>query len=245
MNKSYIFIKNIISKNSIKLSHLEQEFIDRLGESDIEIFDSYISDLSKKFYVSNSTITRFAKKLGYDGFNELKFALQNVKEPVKYQTQKIYTSLINDIKEFDEDVLQLIYNLEKFSRIVIVGIGSSGLISNEMMFKLGEIGLNNLDYAKEPYSINLLSKALDKDDLLICISLSGENTHILEACENAKQKGATIFSITGNINSSLMNYSDYILKTPSYSTYEYSISKMLPILVYIDIICEIYSKKDN
>lgn len=243
MNKSYIFIKNIISKNSIKLSHLEQEFLDSLGDSDIEIYDSYISELSKEFYVSNSTITRFAKKLGFDGFNELKFALQNIKEPTKYQTQQIYTSLINDIKEFDDDIVELIHNFNKFNRIVIVGIGSSGLIANEMMFKLGEIGLNNLDYAKEPYSINLLSNALRKNDLLICISLSGENTHILEACENAKNNCSTIFSITGNVNSSLMTYSDYTLKTPNYSTYEYSISKMLPILVYIDIICEIYLNK--
>ncbi|WP_209022126.1 glycoside hydrolase family 125 protein, partial [Helcococcus ovis] len=43
------------------------------------------------------------------------------------------------------------------------------------------------------------------------------------------------------VNSSLKNYSDYLLKTPGYSTYEYSISKMLPILIYIDIICEIYA----
>lgn len=245
MNKSYIFIKNIISKNSIKLSHLEQEFLDRLGESDTEISESFISDLSKQFYVSNSTITRFAKKLGFDGFNELKFAIQNVKESAKYQTQKIYIDLINEIKEFDDDIIEVIRNLDNFTRIVIVGIGSSGLIANEMMFKLGEIGLNNLDYAKEPYSINLLSNSLSTSDLLICISLSGENTHILEACENAKNKKATIFSITGNISSSLMNYSDYVLKTPNYSTYEYSISKMLPMLIYIDIICEIYSKNQN
>ncbi|MFM1524578.1 MULTISPECIES: MurR/RpiR family transcriptional regulator [Helcococcus] len=243
MNKSYNFIKNLISKNSIKLSHLEQEFLDRLGESNIEIFDSYISELSKAFYVSNSTITRFAKKLGFDGFNELKFALQNIQEPEKYQTQKIYTSVINDIKEFDKDIVELIHNLDKFHRIVIVGIGSSGLIANEMMFKLGEIGLNNLDYAKEPYGINILSNNLSENDLLICISLSGENTHILEACENAKNHNATIFSISGNVNSSLKNYSDYLLKTPGYSTYEYSISKMLPILIYIDIICEIYTKR--
>lgn len=62
MNKSYIFINNIISKNSIKLSDLEKEILNNLSKSNIEIYDSNISELSKKFYVSNSTITRFAKK---------------------------------------------------------------------------------------------------------------------------------------------------------------------------------------
>lgn len=243
MNKSYIFIKNLISKNSIKLSHLEQEFLDRLGESSLEIYDSYISDLSKQFYVSNSTITRFAKKLGYDGFNELKFALQNIDEPVKYHTQKIYSTLVNEIPEFSPEIVQFIQSFDKFKRIVIVGIGSSGLIANEAMYKLGENGLSNLDYAKEPYSINLLTKSLTPECLLICLSLSGENTNILEALDNAKEHNATVFAITENANSSLAKGADYYLKTPNYSKYEYSISKMLPLLAYIDIICEIYSRR--
>lgn len=243
MNKSYVFIKNIISKKSIKLSHLEKEFLFRLGKSDIEIYNSNINELSKFFYVSNSTITRFAKKLGFDGFNELKFTINNLDESPTYLTQKIYTNIINDIKEFSEEQINFIHNLDNFKRIIIIGIGSSGLVANETMYKFGELGLKNLDIAKEPYSINLLSNSLNTDDLLVVLSLSGENRNILEGMNLAKKRNATILSITEDENSTLAKSSDFVLITPSYSKYEYKISKIMPILTIIDIVCEIYSKK--
>lgn len=243
MNKSYIFINNIISKNSIKLSDLEKEILNNLLKSSIEIYDSNISELSKKFYVSNSTITRFAKKLGYDGFNELKFALQNIDDSPIYLTQKIYSNILDEVPELDPKIVKFIQNIDRFNKIVIVGIGSSGLVANEAMYKFGEMGLKNLDSAKEPYSINLLAKGLGENDLFIVLSLSGENRNILEGLEIAKSNNTTVLSITEDKNSTLVQQSDYYLLTPTYSTFEYTISKMFPLLTYIDIICEIYSRK--
>ena len=36
-----------------------------------------LSDICKDLYLSNATIVRFCQKLGFKGFNELKFTLRN------------------------------------------------------------------------------------------------------------------------------------------------------------------------
>lgn len=242
-NKSYDFIMNIISKNKITLSNLEKNIIENLKNSDIDISDIDINTFAKEFFISNSTITRFSQKLGFNGFTELKYALHSDESRFKYITQDRYSTFINDIVPLNDEITNFIKNLDKFQKIVIIGIGSSGLVANEFIYKMGELGLYNTDYAKEPYKIDMIAKSLNQNDLMICLSLSGENENILKAARVAKQVGSVILSISGSENSTLKTYSDYYIKVPNYSIHEYSISKIFPILTIVDIICEIYSKK--
>ncbi|NLY19850.1 MAG: MurR/RpiR family transcriptional regulator [Tissierellia bacterium] len=242
-NKSYDFIVNIVSRDRIKLSGLEAGILERLKNSDVNIADIDINEFASIFYISNSTITRFSQKLGFNGFLELKYALHNEKNLVKYITQNRYDSIIQSVTPLDCDIVEFIKNLDSFKRIVIIGIGSSGLLANEFIYKMGELGLYNTDYAKEPYKIDLLAKSLTEKDLLICLSLSGENSNIIDGAKFAYDNGATILSISGGDKTVLREYSNYYIKTPNYSTHGYTISKAFPILLYIDIICEIYSNK--
>lgn len=242
-NKSYNYIMNIVSKNNIKLSKLEQSIMDRLKDSPIEFIDTDISQVANNFYISNSTITRFSQKLGFDGFLELKYAMSNHDDNYAYITQNRYISILNDLEMLNKEAVELINNLDKFRKIFIVGIGSSGLLANEFLYKLSELGLTNTDYAKEPYKIDMIADSLASDDLLICLSLSGENSNIIKAAKFAQSHGTKILSISGSEKAELEKYSDVYIRTPKYSTHQYSISKMFPILLIIDIICEIYSNR--
>ena len=239
---SYEFIMDIISSNDISLSKSEESILNtlKLHSYDITSFD--ISDFAKTFFVSNATVTRFSQKLGFSGYQELRYAISESKEVSIYKSQDIYLSMINSIEELPERNIKLIKNLNSFSKIAIIGIGSSGLCANEFVYKLRELDLFTSDYAKEPYSINLLTKNLSYNDLLIAISLSGENHTILEGVNNAIDKGSPVFSITRNCDSSLGKISDYIMPTPAYPHHSYEISRMAPILITMDIICELYQK---
>lgn len=239
---SYEFIMDIISSNDISLSKSEESILNtlKLHSYDITSFD--IADFAKTFFVSNATVTRFSQKLGFSGYQELRYAISESKEVSIYKSQDIYLSMINSIEELPERNIKLIKNLNSFSKIAIIGIGSSGLCANEFVYKLRELDLFTSDYAKEPYSINLLTKNLSYNDLLIAISLSGENHTILEGVNNAIDKGSPVFSITRNCDSSLGKISDYIMPTPAYPHHSYEISRMAPILITMDIICELYQK---
>lgn len=241
-NKSYDFIMDIVSREKIKLSSLESSTLEKLKNSNFDIAEADINNFASTFFISNSTITRFAQKLGFNGYTELKYALHNKNNQLRYFTQIRYNSILHKIKPLNQEIVDFIENFNKFEKIVVIGIGSSGLLANEFIYKMGEMGLYNTDYAKEPYKIDMLAKSLDENDLMICLSLSGENINIVRGAKVASEQKATILSISGNENAPLSKYSDYFIKVPNYSTHEYSISKIYPILLYIDIICELYSK---
>ncbi|MDO4604553.1 MAG: MurR/RpiR family transcriptional regulator [Helcococcus sp.] len=244
-NKSYNYIMNIVSRNNVSLSNLEKSILEKLKKSDFNIAEADINTFAHEFFISNSSITRFSQKLGFNGFTELKYALSNDDTSFNYIAQERYASIINYIEKLDDDLVELIHNLDKFNKIIVVGIGSSGLLANEFIYKLGELGLYNTDYAKEPYRIDMLTANLKADDLMICLSLSGEHDNIVKGARAARSHNAKILSISGEINTRLKELSDYYIKTPCYSTHQYSISKMAPLLIYIDIICEIYSQRDK
>ena len=239
-NSSYDFIMDIISKNNIKLSRSEQAIVKKLKSLDYDISNLSINEFAKTFYVSTATATRFSQKLGFNGYLEFRYALKSLTDNRAYKSLAIYEDMISGIGQVNPKLGDFIKNLDQFHKIAIIGIGTSGLAANEFVYKLNEMNIINSDYAKEPYAIDLLTNSLNKDDLLIALSLSGENTNLLEGVDNALEKGAKILSLTRIPKSTLAQKSDFVFLTPSYSTYEFNISKMAPLIISIDIICEIY-----
>ena len=239
-NTTYNFIMDIISSKNISLSKSERIIVEKIKDMDIDLRDLNINEFSQVLELSNSTITRFAQKLGFDGFSELRFNISQKPNTNKSISQEIYKNFLNSYKTFDEETVDFIKNLNSFGKIAVIGIGSSGLCANEFVYKFGEIGLDNTDYAKEPYSINLLSKGLTSNDLLIALSLSGENHNLLEGVDIAKKKDAQILAITGNKDSSLAKKASLAIILPPYPKHAYKISKVFPIIFSLDMICETY-----
>lgn len=239
-NTTYNFIMDIISSKSIELSKSERVIVDKIKDMDLDLAKLHIGEFANLLELSNSTITRFAQKLGFDGYSELKFNISQKPVSPKSLSQEIYKNFIDSCRAFDDKTVAFIKNLASFGKIAVIGIGSSGLCANEFVYKFGEIGLDNTDYAKEPYSINLLSKGLSEDDLLIAISLSGENHNLLEGVDNAKANKAKILAITGNGDSTLAKEASLAIILPPYPKYSYSISKIFPVTFILDMICEAY-----
>ena len=239
-NTTYNFFMDIISLKNLNLSKSETIIMEKFKSNPIDLETVNIGDLAKDFEVSNSTITRFAQKLGFDGFAELKYEFSKKSLPKDSLSQEIYKKIINDLADFDKKTISFIKSFSSFGKIAVIGIGSSGLCANEFVFKFGEIGLNNTDYAKEPYSIDLLTKSLGSEDLLIAISLSGENHNLLEGVKIGQKRKATILAITSNDGSTLTKLADKTILTPSYPTYSYKISKLFPVTLILDMICESY-----
>ena len=239
-NTTYNFIMDIISSKSIELSKSERVIVDKIKDMDLDLARLHIGEFANLLELSNSTITRFAQKLGFDGYSELKFNISQKLQSPKSLSQEIYKNFIDSCKAFDDKTIDFIKSLASFGKIAVIGIGSSGLCANEFVYKFGEIGLDNTDYAKEPYSINLLSKGLSEDDLLIAISLSGENHNLLEGVDNAKANKAKILAITGNGDSTLAKEASLAIILPPYPKYSYSISKIFPVTFILDMICEAY-----
>lgn len=87
-------------------------------------------------------------------------------------------------------------------RIVIVGCGTSwhaGLVAEYLFEELARINVE-VEYASE---FRYRNPVIEKDDIIIAISQSGETADTLAAIELAKAKGAIIFGVCNVVGSSI------------------------------------------
>ncbi|WP_164108359.1 MULTISPECIES: glutamine--fructose-6-phosphate transaminase (isomerizing) [Sphingobacterium] len=92
-------------------------------------------------------------------------------------------------------------------RIIIVACGTSwhaALLAEYWIEELCRIPVE-VEYASE---FRYRNPIIDKEDVIIAISQSGETADTLVALENAKQHGATIFGIVNVVGSSIARLSD-------------------------------------
>lgn len=96
--------------------------------------------------------------------------------------------------------------LKNASRIVMVACGTSwhaGLVAEYMIEELCRIPVE-VEYASE---FRYRNPIINKGDIIIAISQSGETADTLVALENAKEKGAFIFGVVNAVGSSISRLS--------------------------------------
>ena len=101
------------------------------------------SDLSKQYNISQSTITRFCQKIGYDGYNEFKFDVfrsgkQGNTSKDDLSTLDAYIKLIEILKSsIDYEKLnQFANDIVKANSIIILGMHKSALPAKLLQFNL-------------------------------------------------------------------------------------------------------------
>ncbi|MGO2038260.1 MAG: MurR/RpiR family transcriptional regulator [Brevibacterium sp.] len=94
-------------------------------------------------------------------------------------------------------------------RIVIAGIGASGLVAEDLSTKLERIGLT-ARAVTEGHMAMTLTVLMEPDELLVVISASGETTDIIEPLAAAKEAGVPTVALTVRPRSTLTS-ADHVL----------------------------------
>ncbi|WEG73980.1 MurR/RpiR family transcriptional regulator [Vagococcus intermedius] len=185
-----------------------------------------IQELSKKAYVSSATVTRLSRKLNYTNFSELKSYIReecakerNSKKTLEPPIATYYKQMLRSVNTLvhRESLEQLVSLVKSARKLVLVGIGSSGLTATEAKLHLSRMGFL-VDCISDPHMMKMSATLLTKADLIICISNSGETQAILETVKIAKGNGTTVVSLTNSSYSSLAKASDLNLATASIET---------------------------
>ncbi|WP_434088355.1 KpsF/GutQ family sugar-phosphate isomerase [Algibacter luteus] len=117
------------------------------------------------------------------------------------------SSLItNDFAEATE----LIYNSK--GRVIITGIGKSAIIANKIVATLNSTGTPAI-FMHAADAIHGDLGSILKDDVVICISKSGNTPEIKVLIPLIKSANNKMIAITGNKDSFLGEHADYILNT--------------------------------
>jgi DNA-binding MurR/RpiR family transcriptional regulator len=218
------------------LGTAEKRIADQLKEDLKEIVHLSITELAEKSGVSEATVVRFARKLGFKGYQDLKISfaqemispLQSIHEEITDDDKipevlnKIFQSVVQTLYH-TRDVLDL-EQLEKAAdailgakKIVVFGLGNSAPVAMDVQHKFLRAGVECAAYCDNHMQV-IVASHLSPENVAIGISHSGSSRDIVEAMQIAKECGATTICITNYGKSPLLKYSDIHLFTASQET---------------------------
>ena len=218
-------------------------------------------NIAKILYVSEASLSRFAKKCGYKGYRELTFSYEKdlefekrgipANKDITYFTKKVYgyyNNILRDTYELmDENQIRRIADsLDTCRRVYIYGVGSSGLAARELQFRLMRVGLD-VDVVTDSHMMKMSSVLVDKDCLVIGISLSGKTQEVLDSLYAAKRNRARVVFVTSSVDPQFAEYCDEVLRVAYVKNLDFGtkVSPQVAILVIFDIIYMYYMDNDS
>lgn len=195
---------------------LVAEFI--LADPEAAIYSS-VSEVAAKAGTSTATVVRCAQELGFRGFHDLKLALAQERavfgeartemddgDPIAIlkQVTEFGAQTVRDVpKLVDPDLFsRAVEALDGAGRILLVAVGTSAPLAQDMAYRLKTIGLS----AEAPPDVHVQhvsARLLEKGDVVLAISHTGSTRETLAAVEAGKASGATAIAVTSFLKSPL------------------------------------------
>ncbi|MBW3103813.1 MurR/RpiR family transcriptional regulator [Providencia rettgeri] len=206
-------------KNYDNLTISEKKVLKYLTDNITDIPYLNINELVAKTFVSKTVIINLSQKLGFSGFKELKFQINNY-ILTKNKTEKITPSSYkkqlekNINKSFtlinEEQISDCAKILHKSRNIFIVARGTSKAVGYYLEHLLFALGLHCF-FINDYNLSDSFTRLVSKDDTVIFISLSGGTKKIIETAKIVQLKGANIISMTAFNTNELTTYTDNTL----------------------------------
>lgn len=156
------------------------------------------------------------------------------------QVEEYFATLINTLHKIDRSVLVNVIKLIELTvknnqTIYVMGNGGSASTASHMQNDLGNIVTqicgqrvkiyclsDNIptitaianDYSYDVIYLRQLQGVLEKEDLLIAISVSGNSQNILNAVEYARSVKANVVAMTGFNGGELKRYANFNINVP-------------------------------
>lgn len=212
--------------------------------------------VSQRLFVSESALTRFAKKLGFSGYREFSYQFKNSKEKAfndikgfRYTVFDTYQEILSkSYYLFDDRKLNKVVNaILRKKRIFVYGMGSSGLLGQEFVERISRMGLD-AECIKDSHYLILNHARVTSDSIVIGISYSGKTTEVIDALIRAKKKKAYTVIMTSVDLEEFNKEFDQVLLMALKKNLDFSniISPQFPGLILTDILyMKILEKKSE
>lgn len=170
-----------------------------------------IRELAAEAHVSTTTVLRFCRKLGCDGYSEFKTRFKLYLEQEKEQKPEPDNSILLEClkrlesESVQREVDQAVDMLRNADSVLFVGIGTSGVLAKYGSRFFSNVGRFSL-YIDDPFTP--VHQGHDMGTVVIALSESGNTNHTLEIAARLKQRGCQLISITNSKNCTLARMSD-------------------------------------
>ena len=173
-----------------------------------------IRELAERAGVSTTTVLRFCRKMGCDGWSEfrIRFRLaQQQTQPVQpnvgvSEMLSFFKSINND--EFSELISRAARMINQAEQLFFIGAGTSGSLAKYGARFFSNVGKFS-HYIDDPYYP--VSGSVDENTLAILLSVSGETPEILRLASQFSLRRCQTLAITHSESSSLAKMSDFTL----------------------------------
>ena len=228
-----------------------------------------VTALAEAAATSQATVVRFAQRLGYQGYPELRLALaaaaaaeaasrpdtvpgtditatDDIATVIAKIGQLDSTAVRDTVSQLDPTVLTAVVDaVVGAGRVDVYGVGASGIVAQDLAMKLHRIG--RFCHVFADHHIGLTSAALlQRRDVAIAVSHSGTTRETLAAIREANSHRATTVAITNFPDSELGRTADLVLTTAARETPLRSgaIASRIAALTVVDCLFEAVAQRD-
>lgn len=229
-----------IREAAAQLSPAERRVARLMEENPGRIAQLTASALAGEAATSAATVVRTAKSLGFDGYPQLRVALateagrahspSGPPEPQIPQVADIEAgddvpTILAKLVAFERAQLLATAqtlstasvevtadHLARAGRCCVFGLGSSGLVAQDLAQKVTRIGLTAFVHTEQEAAV-VAASLLGPDDVAIALSHSGETPGTVEPLRRARRSGGFTAAITSNPWSTLAEHADQVLAT--------------------------------
>lgn len=212
-----------------------------------------ISELSNLAHVSISTVNRTVRKKGFSGYAEFRYSIREKKLP---DMTGFSTEFLGAIAKNEEELLQTIYNIsaadvetavkliDEANEILIIARGLTINVANELLRKL-QLFHKSVSLYDDPKQILYYTQFVKKHQLVIALSLSGENAEINLPLKQMNRQSGKILSLTTNKDSELVKLSDVSLigykSRLEINHFDLDVHSRLPLFILSRVLIDGYS----
>lgn len=198
-----------------------------------------IEELAERCRASDTTIFRFCRKVGADGYQDLKIRLAQDMATVRAPTYAIVNdadtarevvskAIMANVKALEDTLAVLdlptidraVEALLAARRVDIYGAGGGAIAAFDLQYKLMRLGIRavpHTDAEMQVVSATLLTPA----DAAVAISHSGESQAVLRALTVARDAGAKTIAVTNHPGSSIATAAQISLHTAAQESMAY------------------------
>jgi RpiR family transcriptional regulator, carbohydrate utilization regulator len=224
--------KSVMSRiraNFHKISNSERRVAEYILSHPEESIHMSLIEIAEASMVSDATVVRLIRSIGFTGLNELKMTLAadsvkpaeaifeeiNDDDDISTIIRKIFLSniqLLQDTLNYlkTESILQALEMINSAQNIYIFAVATSAPLANILYNRIFRLGYR-ANTITDAYLQLMQSAIMTKDDLGIIISHSGTPVTLVDAIKHARNNGAKTIAITCDSSSAIARTADVFI----------------------------------
>ena len=186
------------------------------------------AEASNEMGISEPTLIRFCKAIGFSGFQEFKINLSqqlaaddyfvmyeiNEDDSIHELCEKVFDTTISEIlnvrSQIDQAILEnAIETLVNAKRVEFYAFGGSAPVAMDGQHKFFRLKISS-SYISDPHLQFMSANSLEKDDVVVAISQSGTTSALIDSVKIVRKNGVKVIGIMPG-NTPLSNLCDFPL----------------------------------